>query len=176
MRVEELVGRHITAERESQQMTQEELGKRIGKLLGKAWSRQAVSAAEKGARAFTAAELVAIAYALGTNVGYLLTPSAASDDISLPGASISPSDMRSAAFEYSRTASNVVDMGDTIVRIMKRLGKILDEGTASVTEARLLWDQLDSLPVLEPVTPEQMAAWQAETERRDEARKRAMEE
>lgn len=174
MRVEELVGRHIGAEREAQHMTQEELGRRLGPLLGRAWSRQAVSAAEKGSRQFTAAELVAIAYALGTNVGRLLTPPVASDDISLPGASISPSDMRSAAMEYSRTENTAAAMAETIGRIVDQLATILETGSATAQTAELLWHQLHSLPVLEPVTPEQMAAWQAETERRAETRDRTM--
>lgn len=55
-------------------MTQEQLGQAIGELLGKPWPRQTVSSAEAGRRAFTAAELVAIARALRVYVGSLFTP------------------------------------------------------------------------------------------------------
>jgi 8-oxo-dGTP pyrophosphatase MutT (NUDIX family) len=61
-------------------------------------------------------------------------------------------------------------MGQTIARIVEQLSNILDATAATVPNAALLWDQLAALPVLEPVTPEQMAAWQAEAARRDEAR------
>jgi hypothetical protein len=49
-------------------MSQSDLGRALAPLLGRPWSRQAVSAAEKGARDFKIAELVAIARVLGTTV------------------------------------------------------------------------------------------------------------
>lgn len=76
MRIEDVIGRWITEGREQTGMTQAQLGDRLGELLGKSWPRQAVSAAEKGRRAFTAAELVAFAVALGCNVEDLLEPPA----------------------------------------------------------------------------------------------------
>ncbi|KDE14928.1 hypothetical protein N505_0102130 [Rhodococcus aetherivorans] len=55
-------------------MRQEQFGAALAPLLGKAWSRQSVSLAEQGGRAFTAAELVAISRVLGVSVGKLLSP------------------------------------------------------------------------------------------------------
>lgn len=74
MRIEDVIGRWITEGREQTGMTQTQLGNRLGELLGKPWPRQAISAAEKGRRAFPAAELVAFAVALGCNVENLLEP------------------------------------------------------------------------------------------------------
>lgn len=74
VRIEEIAGQRIRERREELGRTQEGLGKAIGERLGREWPRQAVSAAERGKRSFTAAELVAIAHALGTNVQQLLTP------------------------------------------------------------------------------------------------------
>ena len=75
MLVQEIVGRRMKEFRESRRLTQDQLGEAIGELLGKKWSRQAVSAAEHGDRAFTAVELVAIARALNAYVGHLFSPS-----------------------------------------------------------------------------------------------------
>lgn len=75
VRVEEVVGRRIREIRERQEMTQGQLGQEVGRLLGRPWPRQTVSLAEQGRRAFTAAELVAIARALQVYVGHLFTPS-----------------------------------------------------------------------------------------------------
>lgn len=75
MRVEQIVGRRIRDLRDSRGMTQDQLGTAVGELLGKKWSRQAVSAAEAGNRAFTAVELVAIARSLHVYVGLLFSPS-----------------------------------------------------------------------------------------------------
>jgi hypothetical protein len=55
-------------------MTQAALGEKLGGPLGKPWSRQAVSAAEQGGRAFTAAEIAAFALVFEVPVGRLLTP------------------------------------------------------------------------------------------------------
>jgi transcriptional regulator with XRE-family HTH domain len=74
VRIEEVVGQRVAELRAPTGMTQAELGQKLGELLGKPWSRQAVSAAEKGGRAFTAAELLALAYVLEVPVGRLLTP------------------------------------------------------------------------------------------------------
>lgn len=83
MRIEDVIGRWITEGREETGMTQADLGERLGELLGKPWSRQAVSAAEKGRRAFTAAELVALAVALGCSVEDLLEPPVDVQEITL---------------------------------------------------------------------------------------------
>jgi hypothetical protein len=50
------------------------VGEELGHYLGRPWPRQAVSAAEKGRRSFTAAELVALAAVLGRSVESLLVP------------------------------------------------------------------------------------------------------
>lgn len=75
MRIEEVIGRWITEGRELAGMTQAQLGERVAELLGgKAWSRQAISTAEKGHRAFVAAELVAFAVALNCHIEDLTEP------------------------------------------------------------------------------------------------------
>lgn len=55
-------------------MSQAEFGQRLAHWLGRPWTRQAVSAAEQGKRAFTAAELFAIAHVLDTRPARLLAP------------------------------------------------------------------------------------------------------
>lgn len=86
--VEEMVGYNVRRLRESQRLTQTELGELLGKSLGKPWSRQAMSAAEKGDRDWRAVELVAVAKALDTSVGYLMFPTGIHESIRLPAISI----------------------------------------------------------------------------------------
>jgi len=71
-------------------MSQEELGRRLEPLLGKAWPRQAVWAAERGQRAFTAAELLALATALETTPGLLITPHPWVETVETPGGASVP--------------------------------------------------------------------------------------
>jgi transcriptional regulator with XRE-family HTH domain len=90
VRVETAIGNQIARHRHSRQMSLTELGEAVGKYLEKPWSRQAVHQAERGRRAFTAAELTALALALGTSVPALLV--AEGESVELPGAVIAPED------------------------------------------------------------------------------------
>lgn len=92
MRVEAAIGKQIARLRQARQMSLTQLGQAIGRYLGKPWSRQAVHQAERGRRAFTAAELAAVALALDTSVPALFL--ADSGPIELPGETVSAEDYR----------------------------------------------------------------------------------
>ena len=118
MRIETAIGIQIARFRQARQMSLTQLGEALGKYLDKPWSRQAVHQAERGRRAFTAAELAALALVLDTSVPALFladtdtgadidvdtgadsradaragaAPSAA--PIELPGAAVSAEDYR----------------------------------------------------------------------------------
>ncbi len=71
--VEQRIGARLKLLRMHLQWTQEDFGKLIGTRLGKPpWSGQVVSVAEKGGRAFTAAELVAIGGIFGITLDQLV--------------------------------------------------------------------------------------------------------
>jgi transcriptional regulator with XRE-family HTH domain len=84
VQVEQVIGTRMRHFREINALTGEQLGERIGELLERPWSRQAVSAAEAGKRAFTAVELVALAYALETTVSRLFMPPTPDEPIETP--------------------------------------------------------------------------------------------
>jgi transcriptional regulator with XRE-family HTH domain len=90
MRVEAAIGRQIARFRETRQMSLTQLGQTLGQYLDRPWSRQAVHQAERGRRAFTAAELTALALALGTSVPALFL--ADGEPVELPGATVSAED------------------------------------------------------------------------------------
>jgi transcriptional regulator with XRE-family HTH domain len=92
MRVETAIGNQIARLRETRQMSLTQLGEALGQYLDRPWSRQAVHQAERGRRAFTAAELAAFALALDTSVPALFLADA--DQLELPGAIISAEDYR----------------------------------------------------------------------------------
>lgn len=93
MRVEEVVGWQIRERREALQLTQDQLGRQLAIYLGRPWSRQAVSAAEKGDRSFGAAELVALATVLHTTIGDLLRPPLQESAVELGGVNPVPKDL-----------------------------------------------------------------------------------
>jgi transcriptional regulator with XRE-family HTH domain len=85
MTVEELVGQNVRERRKRRGMTQEGLGAELEQYLGRAWSRQAVSQAESGQRAFPASELLALTLALECTVNHLLNPPGLDGSVTLPG-------------------------------------------------------------------------------------------
>ena len=90
MRIETAIGQQIARLREARHMSLTQLGEAVGEYLGKPWSRQAVHQAERGRRAFTAAELAALALALDTSVPALFLADAT--PVELPGAVVSAED------------------------------------------------------------------------------------
>ena len=90
--VEAAIGQQIDRLRTSRGLSLTQLGQAVGRYLGRPWSRQAVHQAERGRRAFTAAELAAMALALDTSVPALFFTGA--DQIQLPGGRVSAEDYR----------------------------------------------------------------------------------
>jgi transcriptional regulator with XRE-family HTH domain len=84
MRVETAIGNQIAQLREARQMSLTQLGEALGRYLGRPWSRQAVHQAERGRRAFTAAELAALALALDTSVPALFLADAGQIELPRP--------------------------------------------------------------------------------------------
>lgn len=70
--VERRVGANLARLRRGRHWPQAHLGDLVSGYLDKPWSRQAVSAAEKGRRAFTVIELVAIAEIFGVSLDALV--------------------------------------------------------------------------------------------------------
>ncbi|MFF1743534.1 helix-turn-helix transcriptional regulator [Streptomyces mirabilis] len=90
MRLEEVIGTNIAERRSHKELSQTELGEALGQYLEKPWSRQAVHTAEKGRRAFTAAELIALALVLEVELPELLAPPLAArhEEVELPRGSV----------------------------------------------------------------------------------------
>ena len=120
MRVEEIVGRRVRDRRTELQMTQQDLGQKLAPYLGKAWSRSTVSVAESGGRAFTAAELVAVAHILNTSAGRLLTPIAGVSAIEFPGGEEIPASALGAALVPLTGQEKPFDLSqDTVVALLE---------------------------------------------------------
>lgn len=141
MRVEEVVGRRIREAREAQDITQEDFGKTLGRLLGKPWPRQAVSAAEKGQRAFTAAELVGIAVALGRDVADMFRLPADSETLTMPsGEVLTGRDVRGSVAPVE--ADEVREILRDFIRSADQMQRV---GFHTAQRARQLHDTVDRL-------------------------------
>lgn len=120
MRIEAVIGRQIARFREARQMSLTQLGEAVGTYLGRPWSRQAVHQAERGRRAFTAAELAALALALDTSVPALFL---ADDAVDLPGAAVSAQDYRGILL-YAGDDAPLDGVGELLVAL-RDIGQIL---------------------------------------------------
>jgi transcriptional regulator with XRE-family HTH domain len=144
LRVEAAIGKQIARLRETRRMSLTQLGEAIGQYLDRPWSRQAVHQAERGQRAFTAAELAALALALDTSVPALFLTDA--DQIELPGRTVSPEDYR-AILLYAGNDAPVDGIEEVIVALhdigtvlsrptlarLARIGAVAEEVAAAVT-------------------------------------------
>lgn len=72
--VRQIVGRNIVKLRTAAGLSQNDLGIKLEQWLESSWSRQAVSQAEQGKRAFGVDDLVALSVALDASLKQLLTP------------------------------------------------------------------------------------------------------
>ena len=125
MRIETAIGQQIARLREARQMSLTQLGEALGKYLDKPWSRQAVHQAERGRRAFTAAEMAALALALDTSVPALLLADAA--HIELPGAVISAQDYQGILLYVGDDAP--LDGMEELLVALRDIGQILSRPT-----------------------------------------------
>lgn len=121
MRIETAIGRQIARFREARQMSLTQLGEAVGRYLGRPWSRQAVHQAERGRRAFTAAELAALALVLDTSVPALFLADATT--VELPGAAVPAQDYRGILL-YAGDDAPLDGVGELLVAL-RDIGQIL---------------------------------------------------
>jgi transcriptional regulator with XRE-family HTH domain len=137
VRVEESVGQRVRARRDELGMTQEEFGRRVGQLLGRPWSRSTVSVAEKGDRAWAAADLVAVAIVLQATVGELFRPPSGETAVSLGGEDPVPRDMLFAvSTARPREDLNFAAIQETLSRLEDSLARGRDSDVESLKLAR----------------------------------------
>lgn len=107
MKIEEVIGLQVSRLRKSAGMSQAQLADELAPRLEKPWSRQAVNMAERGKRALSAAELAALALALGTDLVTLFTPwPGDTETVELQNGSIGLDDYRSLIQRQAPPASN----------------------------------------------------------------------
>jgi 8-oxo-dGTP pyrophosphatase MutT (NUDIX family) len=118
-------------------MTQEEFGRDLGPLLGKPWSRQTVSMAEQGIRAWAAADLLAVALVLHTTVGDLLRPPIGETVVDLGGPYPVPKDaLASAIRTLAREDLNLAAIDETLDLLSDSLARSQEDNARAVKAAQ----------------------------------------
>ncbi|WP_059009718.1 helix-turn-helix domain-containing protein [Streptomyces specialis] len=150
MRVEEAIGAQIARLREARRMSLSQLGEALGRYLERPWSRQAVHQAERGRRAFTAAELAAIALVLDTSVPalFLAEPEPGSGEpagIDLPGGTVSPEEYRGILLHDAKDAP--LDGIEELLVALHDIGEVLSRPTlARLAKIGRVAEQVASRP------------------------------
>jgi transcriptional regulator with XRE-family HTH domain len=141
VRVEEVVGRRIRDAREARGISQAEFGKSLGALLDRTWTRQAVSDAEKGKRAFTAQELVALSIVIGCEITDLFRLPADADSLEMPGNILS----RDQLDRKLSDASDAAELRRTLLDLLRSAGQLSEAGEGLRQTALRAWDELERL-------------------------------
>lgn len=138
----EVIGWNIREQRAAR-WTQPEFGKLIGTVLPKPWPAQTVSSAEKGERAYAAAELVAIAHLLEVSVATLFSPP-------LPVQTVTVTDQLSVPAQTLHTTAVPPSHHDDISRFLygegwSTLGRIAQLRENIVEQTKLIEQESRSL-------------------------------
>ena len=121
MRVEEAIGRQIARLRTQRQLSLTDLGEALGQYLERPWSRASRPSSRTRQRAFTAAELTALALALDTSVQGLFR--AENEQIELPRRAVSPQEYRSVLLSREKEAP--LDGIEEMIVALHDIGEIL---------------------------------------------------
>jgi transcriptional regulator with XRE-family HTH domain len=127
VKIEKIVGLNMAGVRGRQGWSQPEFGKMLGTIPGvKPWSRQAVSNAENGQRAFTAADLVAIACVLETSPAALLTLRPEAHTVELGDAPIPREQLENPTWTHESTSEALADVLRAVRTVTSGLDQIMD--------------------------------------------------
>lgn len=146
----EVIGWNIRVRRAAR-WTQPSFGKLIGTVLPKPWPAQTVSSAEKGERAFAAAELVAIAKLLEVPVATLFSPPLPVQSVSVTDGLTVPAQMlhstSAAAHDESEDVIGTVykEAWSVLGRIAKLRQNIVEQAQLIEQESQSLFNTLDEI-------------------------------
>lgn len=152
---QQVVGLALRARRNELGLTQEQAGQRIGRLLGREWSRSSMSIAEDGGRNFGAAELVAIAAALETSIDALFRPPLGVVAFGVPGGVVPRMQVAGSAatdhdpaqyLEALRTGLSTIP---AVAEKRDEVIKVFAESIANLAETegkavKVIWDSLNA--------------------------------
>lgn len=148
--VRQIVGMNIVKMRRGAGLSQNALGERLQQSLDATWSRQAVSLAEQGKRAFGVDDLVGLSIALNTTVRDLLVPPAPEvETVSLAsGREISASIYKDIVLggedftdevERSRIIGQITELRNVAAMVRERQASLRDELRGTETDKRSDW-------------------------------------
>lgn len=127
MKLEKIVGQNIARLRSRWQLSQPDLGKRIGELTGKDWSRPTVSAAENGNRSFTASDLVVLAYVLEVPVTALLHLPPDVDTVEAGSKTFRRDELEASGWQRNETSETLGQLSEGLTSLKVRLDHLQDD-------------------------------------------------
>jgi transcriptional regulator with XRE-family HTH domain len=127
MKLEKIIGSNIARLRTRWQMSQPEFGERMGREIGKNWSRQTVSAVENGDRAFTASDLVLLSYVLEVPVSALLLLPPDAKEVEAGPRTFRRDELEASSWQTNETSDTLRDVADVLTEVKVRLQRLGDD-------------------------------------------------
>lgn len=144
MELRKVVGQNLSRLSLAKGWNRAELGRQIGIVTGKAWSRQLVSLAVRGERAFTVDDLVTLAFVLEVPPGTLLLFPARVDKIVVGGKPFRRDQLESPRWERESTSAALAELQVVLSSITRGLDALQDDSykiwelTKSLTTATMM--------------------------------------
>ena len=163
MRLEEVIGHRLRAERERQGMTLKAMGQELETYLGKPWTPQAVWQAERGQRDFGAAQLLALALVLEIPVAQLLAPLEGDQLMTLPnGYALSAKDVERLFMAVAAPdGAELIDQEIALERTAAEISDALGQLTNARAQVYVVADQLMTLVKKAELSPRVLARYEA---------------
>lgn len=138
MRLEAVVGSNVARIRQNRRLSQPDLGRQIGARTGeRPWSRQSVSAMENGLRAFTARDLVMLAYLLEVPVSALLYVGPEVEEVELGSSfSLRRSDLEASGWQTDETTESLSSLASALGGLSERLAALQDAAYEADADAK----------------------------------------
>lgn len=126
MRMEEVVGQNVARLRKDKwALSQAELGQKIGAECGRAWSRQTVSAAEKGDRAFTVSDLVMLAFVFQVDSAALLHLPTGVQSFEVGGRTYRRDELAPISWQSHPTKNGMAALSDELFGLSRQLDDLI---------------------------------------------------
>lgn len=144
VKIEEVVGQNLARLRNRWGWSQSELGEAIGQIQSKAWSRQTVSAAEAGSRAFTVADVVTLAVVLQVPFDTLVLLPPEAGQVLVGDHTFRRDELSPLAWQSESTSMTIEDVRETMSALSIHLRDLEDKAY----EIQQITDRLTTVSTL----------------------------
>jgi transcriptional regulator with XRE-family HTH domain len=126
--IREVIGANVRRVRENRGLSQPQFGRTVGEFVnGRPWSRQTVSAMERGDRAFTVDDLLLLAYVLEVPPTALLLIPTDLPSVQVGAHVFGPDELGAAGWQSNPTTDALEQLASTVGALQLKIKQLADE-------------------------------------------------